>query len=47
MVVGWQRQIAIRKGPRVDSYFSVFFVSVFSVSMSLWFCVSISLGREV
>ena len=42
MVVGWQRQVAIRKGPRVDSNFSVF-----SDSMSLWFCVSMSVGREV
>ena len=28
MVVGWQRQVAIRKGPRVDSNFSVFYVSM-------------------
>ena len=49
MVVGWQRQVAIRKGPRVDSNFSVFDVSVFSDSMSLclYGCVSMSLGREV
>ena len=47
MVVGWQRQVAIRKGPRVDSNFSVFYVSVFYDSMSLWFCVSMSVGREV
>ena len=41
--VGWQRQVAIRKGPRVDSNFSVFYVSVFSDSMSLCLYGSVSL----
>ena len=43
MVVGWQRQVAIRKGPRVDSNFSVFYVSVFSDSMPLCLYGSVSL----
>ena len=47
MLVGWQRQVALRNGARVDNNFSVFYVSVFYDSMSLWFCVSMSLGREV
>ena len=40
MLVGWQRQLALRNAARVDSNFSVFYVSVFYDSMSLWFCVS-------
>ena len=43
MVIGWQRQVAIRKGPPVDSNFSVFDVSVFCDSVSLCLCGSVSL----
>ena len=48
MVIGWQRQVAIRKGPRVDSNFSVFDVSVFydSVSLCLYGSVSLCLWEE-
>ena len=43
MVGCWQRQNSIRKGPRVDSNFSVFYVSVFSDSMPLCLYGSVSL----
>ena len=43
MLVGWQRQVALRNGVRVDSNFSVFYVSVFSDSMSLCLYASVSL----
>ena len=48
MVLGWQRQVAIRKGPPVDSNFSVLNVSVFydSVSLCLYGSVSLCLWEE-
>ena len=48
MVIGWQRQVAIRKGPPVDSNFSVFYVSVLygSVSLCLYGSVSLCLWEE-
>ena len=50
MVVGWQRQVAIRKGPRVDSNFSVFYVFVFSdlcLYVSMVLCLYVSGKRGV
>ena len=47
-VVGWQRQVAIKKGAPVDSNLSVLYVSVFydSVSLCLYGSVSLCLWKR-